>query len=63
MKEKDHNNYLARVVDSNDDGKPVVQLFTLNLEGNSFDYEECSDIERMDWDVAKKIYSVIGFIK
>lgn len=62
MKEKDHRNYLAKVVDTNDDGKPVIQLFTLKLEDNFFDYEEC-DIERMDWDVAKKIYSVIGFIK
>lgn len=62
MKEKDHRNYLAKVVDTNEDGKPVIQLFTLKLENSTFDYEEC-DIERMDWDVAKKIYSVIGMIK
>ena len=62
MKVKDRRNYLVKVVDTNKEGKPIIQLYTLKLENGKFGYEVC-DIERMDWDVAKKIYSVIGFIK
>ena len=62
MKEKDCRNYLAKVVKQNKEGKDVVQLYTLFLENNIFGYKE-TDIAPLDWDVAKKEFSVIGFIK
>jgi len=60
--EKDHKNYVAKVVGQNEDGKDVVQIYRLLMEGNKLNYEECKDIEPLDWDLARKQFSVIARI-
>jgi|TARA_B100002003_G_scaffold220509_1_gene222883 hypothetical protein len=55
-------NCLAKVVGLNDDGKNVVQIYKMTLEGNTLSYTEMKDIEPLDWDVAKKEFNVVGMI-
>ncbi len=62
MKEKDLKNYLAKVVDLNKEGKPIVEIYSMLMEDNTFGYEKL-DIEQMDWDVARKEFSMVGLIK
>ena len=62
VEEKDTKNYLAKVVGKNKDDKPIVKLYRMSFEGNSIKSEGC-DIEEMDWDIAKKVYSVVGVMQ
>ena len=60
--EKDRKNYVAKVVGQNEDGKDVVQIYRLLMEGNKLEYAECKDIKPLDWDVARKQFSVVARI-
>jgi hypothetical protein len=60
--DKDYKNYLVKVVGQNEEGKNVVKLYKLIIDGNNLEYEE-TDIEELDWDIAKKKFSVVGVIK
>ncbi len=62
MKEKDLKNHLAKVIDLNKEGKPIVEIYRMLMEDNTFRYEKL-DIEQMDWDVARKEFSMVGLIK
>ena len=61
--EKKVYNYLAKVVAQNEEGKDVVQLYAMTMKDNTFSYEELKDIPPLDWDVAKKQFSVVGIIR
>ena len=58
---EEHINFLAKVVGQNEDGKNIVKLFTLSMDNNTFSYEK-TDIDELDWDDAKKQFSVVGMI-
>lgn len=62
MKPKDHKNYLAKVVATNEDGKPVVQLYSFSMIDNVATKKKC-DIDPLDLDIAKKEYSIIGLTR
>jgi hypothetical protein len=62
MKPKDNKNYLAKVVKLNAEGKGIVQLFNLEIQGNVFDFKKLS-IKPLELEIAKKEYSIIGLIK
>ena len=63
MKQKDCKNYLAKVIGVTEDNKNIVKLFRLTLEGREFGYEECEAIDSLEEGIAKKEYSVIGFLR
>jgi len=59
--EKDCKNYLAKVVGKNKDDKDIVEIYCLLFKDNKLEYEK-ADIEPLDWDIAKKQFSVLGMI-
>jgi hypothetical protein len=61
--EKNNSNHLAKVVGKNEDNKNIVILFRMNIEANKLVYEELKEVGELDWDTARKTYSIVGVIQ
>jgi hypothetical protein len=59
---KNNDNYLAKVVGKNEDNKNIVIIFRMNIEANKVTYEELKGVGELDWDIARKTYSIVGVI-
>jgi|TARA_Y100000310_G_scaffold317795_1_gene371076 hypothetical protein len=60
---KNNNNHLAKVVGKNEDNKNIVTIFRMKIEDNKLEYEELKEVGELDWDIARKSFSIVGVIQ
>jgi hypothetical protein len=60
---KNNDNHLAKVVGKNEDNKNVVTIFRMKIENHKLEYEELKEVGELDWDIARKTFSIVGVIQ
>ena len=55
-------NHLAKIVGKNEDNKNIVTIFRMRIEDNKIEYKELKEVGELDWDTARKNFSIVGLV-